>query len=77
MPNLRIFVEDIVTLLVAMTDIWMKKKKRVCGRHQKLSNDQVKFAFCISLNCILVVLSDTNIIWLEIIFSNVIKSKEF
>ena len=36
-----------------------------------------KLHFRILLNCILVVQSDTNILWLEIIFSNVIKSKEF
>ena len=42
MPNLRIFGEDIVALSGAMTDKWMRKL--VCGRNQKLSNDQGKFA---------------------------------
>ena len=37
MPNLRIFVEDIVALLGAMSDEWMRKL--VCGRNKKLSND--------------------------------------
>ena len=41
MPHLRIFVEDIVALLGAMTDTWVRKL--VCGRILKLSNDQVKF----------------------------------
>ena len=42
MPNLRIFVEDFVALLSAMTDKWVRNLVR--GRNQKLSNDQVKFA---------------------------------
>ena len=42
MTNLRIFVEDIVALLGAMTDKWVRK--RVCGRNLKITNDQVKFA---------------------------------
>ena len=41
-PNLRIFVEDIVALLGAITDKLMKKL--VCSRNWKLSNDQIKFA---------------------------------
>ena len=51
---------------------------------ENISNDQVKFAaknilanfIFILLNCILVFLSDTKVLCLEIIFSNVIKSKE-
>ena len=39
MPNLRIFVEDIVALLDAMTNKMVRKL--VCGRNQKLSNDKV------------------------------------
>ena len=37
----HIFVEEIVTLLVAMVDklVW----KFFCGQNQKISNDQVKF----------------------------------
>ena len=42
MPNLRIFVEDNVLLLGAITDKWVRKL--VCGRNYKLSNGQVIFA---------------------------------
>ena len=42
MPNLRIFVEDIVALLGTLTTKWVRKL--FCGRNYKLSNDQLKFA---------------------------------
>ena len=42
MPNLRIFGEDIVALLDAMTDKWVRQL--FCGRNKKFSNDQIKVA---------------------------------
>ena len=42
MPDLRIFVEDIVTLLGAMTGKLVRKL--VCGRNWKPNNDNVRFA---------------------------------
>ena len=42
MPYLHIFVREIVALLGAMTDKWVRNL--FCGQNQKISNDQVKFA---------------------------------
>ena len=46
MPNFRIFVENIVALLGAMTVNWKRKLVTVYRRNKKplLNNDQVKLA---------------------------------
>ena len=42
MPYLCIFVEEVITLLGAITDKWVWTL--VCGQNSNISNDQVKAA---------------------------------
>ena len=42
MPFLCIFVVEVVTLLDAITDKWVRTL--VCGQNENISNDQVKVA---------------------------------